>query len=1134
MPRPKRTSTTVGKSVEALRHEEATRTNIPTAEYQSLLREEDESPVQAAYGRRNRDLDPQLVWRGKDEQDLNDLVVNVPPLYIQEKVHPKALVDDLRRHSDQWLVNSGERGGEKPSTNHSSLSTQSSFADLFADFNGLPEGADRTEFYQHDANWSNRMVLGDSLQVMASLSEREGLQGKVQCIYIDPPYGIKFNSNFQWSTTSRDVRDGNREHITREPEQVKAFRDTWRDGIHSYLTYLRDRLTVARDLLADSGSIFVQISDENLHRVRALMDEVFGEENFIVTIKFAKTAGLGGRYLDETFDYLLWYARKRQLAKFRRPYFMRVVGEAGARQYRFLMDDAGSYREADPGSMADENQRLFSHDNFTSQTASTTTVFEFSLNGVPIAAPRKGGWKSNLAGVERLKKAGRVIRIGATPRYVRYFDDAPYYPVGSAWLDTAISGFAEDKVFVVQTLSKVIERCILMTTDPGDLVLDPTCGSGTTAYVAEHWGRRWITVDTSRVALALARARIMGARYPYYLLADSRDGQLKEAELSRRAPSETPTYGNLRQGFVYERVPHITLRAIANNAEIDVIWEKYEEKLAPLRYELSVASGQWPVASGEGTVNSEGPGNSSLATSHSPLQEWEIPRERPDNWPPDTDHWLTEYWNRRIARQKEIDASIASHADYEYLYDKPYEDRSKVRVAGPFTVESITPHRVLGVDENGDIIDGIADPRNGYETGYDFGQVILDNLKRSGVQQAHKEDRITFTSLTPWPGRFVCAVGEYSVVSGQSPEGPGEEPDTDHQPLATAGIFIGPEFGTVSRPDLVEAAREAAECGFDVLIACAFNYDAHTTEFESLGRIPVLKARMNADLHMAGELKNTGSGNLFVIFGEPDISVVSDQWLVTSGGRMVANYDIIKELSGLGSLEEINGVGRDGLSNLCELSAGGAVRYDRPSQAGGGVSSGEYSGGGGASGEQGVSSVSGDSERVAGGDGDLSHSSAAVGDGHGGPSQVSDVAGVRGWKNAQRAKTLAAVQTLKDADFPLTLTTGHWTQITVNGVDVFHPNTGEVRSDGPEGIACWFIDTDYNEESFFVRHAYFLGAGDPYKSLKTTLRAEIDEDAWATLNSDTSRPFPKPQSGRIAVKVINHLGDEVMKVFRVD
>ena len=715
--------------------------------------------------------------------------------------------------------------------------------------------------------------------------------------------------------------------------------------------------------------------------------------------------------------------------------------------------------------------------------------------------------------------------------YIRFIDDFPVTPVGNLWTDTLTGSFTEDKIYVVQTAQKIIQRCILMTTDPGDLVLDPTCGSGTTAYVAEQWGRRWITIDTSRVALALARARIMGARYPYYLLADSRDGQVKEVELSRRAPSEMPTYGNLRQGFVYDRVPHITLRAIANNAEIDVIWEKYEEELAPVRRQLSVASGQYsdqaPVASGQ---EAEG---WSLATDHRPLEEWEIPRERPGDWPPTTEHWLTDYWTRRVARQKEIDASIAAKADYEYLYDKPYEDRSKVRVAGPFTVESISPHRVLGVDENGDVIDGIAEPKNGYETGYDFGQIILENLKRSGVQQAHKEDRITFTSLTPWPGRFVCASGQYSVISGQSLEGPGEELNTDHQPLVTAGIFIGPEFGTVSRPDLVEAAREAAECGFDVLIACAFNYDAHTTEFESLGRIPVLKARMNADLHMAGELKNTGNGNLFVIFGEPDISVTSGQWLVTSGGRMVANFEHVKELSGLGSLAEINGVGRDGLSRLRAISTGREIRVDRTGSPVSGLDSSQHSGGSGTSRDERVSAFPGDSQRFPGGNGDVSDAGATPGDDREGASQSAAGSGIGGWTDAQRAETLATVQNLKGTDFPLSLTIGHWTQATVHGVDVFHPNTGEVRSDGPEGIACWFIDTDYNQESFFVRHAYFLGAGDPYKSLKTTLRAEIDEDAWATLNSDTSRPFPRPESGRIAVKVINHLGDEVMKVFRV-
>src|SRR5258708_2251949 len=310
------------KTVETLTHEEASRKNIPTAEFQSVMHKAEQSPVRVAYERRNRDLDPQLVWRGKDEQDWSDLVTHAPPIYIQEKVHPKVLIDDLLRRS---------AADQKAADDQ---------FDLFADFNGVPEGNAKTEFYQHDANWTNRMILGDSLQVMASLAEREGLRGRVQCIYLDPPYGIRFNSNFQWSTTSRDVKDGNVDHITREPEQVKAFRDTWRDGIHSYLTYLRDRLTVARDLLADSGSIFVQIGDENVHRVRAMVDEVFGDENFVSLILFRKTGGLTANFIPTIGDYLLWYSRDKSAAKFRRAYKKKNPGDPGATQYRYqLLDD---------------------------------------------------------------------------------------------------------------------------------------------------------------------------------------------------------------------------------------------------------------------------------------------------------------------------------------------------------------------------------------------------------------------------------------------------------------------------------------------------------------------------------------------------------------------------------------------------------------------------------------------------------------------------------------------------------------------------------------------------------------------------------------------------------------------------
>ena len=941
-----------GKSVEALRHEEARRTNLPSAEHQPLMRDEERSPVRVVY-ERNRDLDPQLMWRGKDIQDLSDLVVNAPPLYIQERVHPKALVADLLRHS---------KNGHKPDGD----AADGYQVDMFADFNGLPEGADRTEFYQHDANWANRMILGDSLQVMASLAEREGLRGKVQCIYVDPPYGIRFNSNFQWSTTSRDVRDGNREHITREPEQVKAFRDTWRDGIHSYLTYLRDRLTVARDLLADSGSVFVQIGDENVHRVRAVMDEVFGEENFVSLISYQTSQSAGAVTLDATCDYILWYARNKSYVRFNNQYKVLKRGERGATRYQFAENpETGQvFRLTEEQDTVENNSayRFFTDQGLTSRgDGSANTMKQIMFQGVSYK-PTAGHWRTTADLIEeRLVRAGRILRAGQTIRFKKYFDDFGCLGLTNLWDDVGggIQSRNDPKVYVVQTSTSIVQRCLLMTTNPGDLVLDPTCGAGTTAYAAEQWGRRWITIDTSRVALALARARLMGARCPYYLLADSHEGRSKEAEIGRRALSEMPTFRDIRQGFVYHRVPHITLKDIADNTEIDVIWEDYQRAMEPLRDEL----------------------NRTLDAS---WEEWEIPREAGEGWPEQVANLHAKWWDQRIARQKEIDKSITARAEFKYLYDKPYEDNSKVRVAGPFTVESISPHRTLEVDENGDTFDRVVEARGDYATGYDFAEVILDNLKRSGVQQAHKEDRVNFSSLTGWPGRLVCAEGRY--MEGGSDDGDGDGPVGGVE--RRAAIFIGPEFGTVSRPDLVEAAREAADADFDVLIACAFNYDAHSTEFKRLGRIPVLKARMNADLHMANELKNTGKGNLFVIFGEPDIDILDAE---------------------------------DG--------------------------------------------------------------------------QV---------------------------------------QVRVNGVDVFHPNSGEVRSDGPEGIACWFIDTDYDQESFFVRHAYFLGASDPYKSLKTTLKAEINEEAWSSLYSTTSRPFPKPTSGRIAVKVINHLGDEVMKVSRVD
>ena len=954
------------KSVDAIKHDEATRKNIPTAEMESFfLREEDSAPrPPVAYPRerpltagktreRDGELDPQLiwngakiritpaqmeqlaatgelelgdaqlVWRGKDTQDWSDLIVNVPPLYIQEKIHPKAIMDDLKRRAAQ------------------TREAESDAPDLFADFNGIAPDA-RAEFYQHDQHWSNRMILGDSLQVMASLAERESLRGKVQCIYFDPPYGIKFNSNWQVSTQSRDVKDGKQADISREPEQVKAFRDTWKDGIHSYLTYLRDRLTVMRDLLTDSGSIFVQIGDEHVHRVRAVLDEVFGADNAISEIVNSTTTSSSSQFIDSTADFILWYGKSRSSTKYRPILLDKAGGSTIDALYRHSLGTDGVFhRNTTPSDLPAESQaKLFRIDQLTSQTQASTTNYPAQFEGKMYAVGKRQ-WATPQRGMDRLIKARRVIVSGSSLAYARYLDDYSAIPLRNVWLDTGTGSFTDPKVYVVQSGVKVVQRCILMATDPGDLVLDPTCGSGTTAYVAEQWGRRWITMDTSRVALALARTRIMAARYPWYLLADSKEGRTKEAALTQRLSADTPVHHDIRQGFVYERVPHITLKSIANNPLIDDIWEKWQAVLEPQRAALNAACGEtW--------------------------EEWQIPRELPATAPPAAKEPHARWWDARIARQQEIDASIAARADVEYLYDKPYQDNARVRVAGPFTVESLSPHRVLPASEE-ELIDEINAAEGKRVTdddalaSNDFAAIVIDYLKSEGVKQQDKSDRIAFESLNPWPGNWIGAEGHFM----EGPEGA--------QVQRRAAILIGPEFGTVGRADLVAAAREAADARFDLVIACAFNFDAHSSELGSLGSLRILKARINPDMHMSDELKNTGRGNMFIVFGEPDVEIMDD------GGETI--------------------------------------------------------------------------------------------------------------------------------------------RVKVNGVDVFDPNTGEIRSDGTSGVAAWFIDTDYDEESFFVRHAYFLGANDPYKSLKTALKAEIDEEAWATLYSDTSRPFERPSNRKIAVKV---------------
>ncbi len=877
-------------SVTALKHKDK-RANIPTEELRDFVADDELAPKTMLYPR-DPSLDPQLVWKGKDEQDRQDLSVPVVPIYIQEKIQPQALIEDLRAHASA----KGGRVAEEDAFYQTSL---------FADFNGGPPDFDqKVEFYHHEQNWTNRMILGDSLLVMTSLAEKEGLKGKVQTVYLDPPYGIKFGSNWQVSTRKRDVKDGKAEDATRQPEQIRAFRDTWKLGIHSYLAYLRDRLTVARELLTETGSIFVQIGDENVHLVRCVMDEVFGSENFIAQISFRTTAARAAGFIDSICDHLIWFGKDRDGTKYR-PILIDRSTETES-NYDWI-DQGGKVRELEEQELWTPQEilggRKFALADCSSQGYTAAGDFSIELGGQIFRPSSTRHWATNASGMTRVKAAGRLQVKGANVFYQRYLDDYPVRALPNNWEDTASGGFLKggSKIYVVQTNTEVIKRCLLMTTDPGDLVLDPTCGSGTTTYVAEQWGRRWITIDTSRVALALARTRLMAAKYPYYLLADSPEGIRKEAEL---AGTLTPTLsqgargnmeGDIRKGFVYKRVPHVTLKSIANN--------------------------------------------------------------------PDIKEGMT---------REQIDAAIARHADTETLYDQPYEDNKRVRVCGPFSVESLSPHRVLSTaDENQDGTVSEQETRKQQ----DFATMILDNLKKAGVQNTRKGERLTFDRLDPYAGAWLHAAGEYTDANGKT---------------RRVAVSIGPEHGTVGPQQVKEAAKEAVQgVGFDMLIVCGFAFDPHVAEeAKRYGKLTVLPAKMNPDLAMGDELlKKTGAGNLFMVFGEPDVEIAK-----TEDGKIV---------------------------------------------------------------------------------------------------------------------------------------------VEIKGVDVYDPTTGQIRSSSTDDIACWFIDTDYNGESFFVRHAYFTGAEEPYDKLKRALRAEIDEAAWSTLYSTMSRPFAMPESGRIAVKVINHYGDEVLKVFEV-
>lgn len=819
MPKKSVKSPTTAAPVKSYKHQ-TTRARIPTQEESVRLSARDKQPVKKKYDY-DPSLDPQLVWAGKKEAGAEFGVPTVP-IYVQEKIAPEAIIARLK------LGGQDDRDRQL----------------LFFEETAQQQFSKAVDFYKHEDNWQNRMILGDSLLVMNSLLEKEGMRGKIQTIYIDPPYGIKFGSNWQVSTRKRDVKDNKLEDFVRQPEQVKAFRDTWELGIHSYLSYLRDRLIVVRELLTESGSCFVQINDENVHLIRSLMDEVFRAENFVSQISFNKSSGLGANLLPTANDHIVWYSKNKDVIKFRSIFLDKDASDEGLGRYNnvWLKDNRTrpATKEEKQGDLS-EGAKLFTYSDLTKPGPGSKYVVKF---GGREYSPGSRWWGVTPDGFDRLIKSGRIVATGNNLSYIRFFDDFPVFPLNNVWTDVGgIMSRSDPKIYAVQTSTKAISRCLLMTSDPGDIVFDPTCGSGTTAFVAEQWGRRWITTDTSRVALALARTRLMTAKFPYYKLKEER---------------------NISAGFEYKSVPHVTLKSLANDEE----------------------------------------------------------------------------------------------PEQEVLYDQPFEDKNIVRVTGPFTVESLSPHRVSDAQEM------VSSER--------FVETVVSNLLKAGVQTGEKGARVEFVNLDILPsGPEVQASGEYKTKDG----------------LKKCAVAIGPEFGSVDDDFIRDAARVAKKFA-DLLVVAATSFDASAFSVPSeIDGLPVMRVKINPDLSMGDLLKKTGSGNLFLAFGEPEVKVKTT---------------------------------KDGVT------------------------------------------------------------------------------------------------------------------VEIVGVDIYDPVKSEIRSSGsgdPEHeIAAWFIDTNYNGEAFFVTHAYFLGADKPYEKLKKALKADINESAWDELYSTVSRPFPKPKTGKIAVKVINHYGDEVMKI----
>lgn len=760
------------KPTDAIKHPADKRVAIPTTE---LAGEEAAAiasdPKMAEYKtfrhEFTRGRDPELYWLGKyrndDEETCDsDLRVDIRSLYVHEDIQPEQLIDRLYRTRETDNLFGNDLG------------------------NVIDDELQRVaEYYRHHSDWKNRLIQGDSLLVMNSLLNREGMAGKVQCIYIDPPYGIKYGSNWQMKLNNRDVKD-NDESLSGEPEMIKAFRDTWELGIHSYLAYLRDRLVIARELLTQSGSVFVQISDDNVHLVRNLLDEVFGSENFVSQIVYKKTSGAGSpgvlTSIASVHDYILWYAKDKSQYKFRKLSVPKIFGGDGADAYKMIELSDGKRLtikqwESETGTEFQYDNRpkgskVFRLGDLTSQTNSS--YYPIEIEGKTYLPSTTRGWRTGEEGMKRVIAANRVVATKNTLSYVLYFEDYPQMDLNSLWTD-ASSSVGSEKLYVVQSALKPIQRCILMTTDPGDLVLDPTCGSGTTAFVAEQWGRRWITIDTSRIALNIAKKRLMMATYPFYTLAD-------------------PEGKDIRVGFNYKTVPHITLKSIANDEEPEM----------------------------------------------------------------------------------------------EVLYDQPQEDKRKLRVSGPFTVETLQSFNVISPNELDDRHDEAEDNRL-------FQERIFSHLETSGVRNGDQSQKALFHGMESVASPYLHARGYYTDSNGEE---------------RLAYFHIGPKFGTVSKQAVNESVKEMRKRlveGASWLVLLGFSFEDNINDKDyNFGNFTVSKVRMHDDLMQDGLLKKDKGAGAFITIGEPDIVIVkdsADKCHVEIRGLDI--YDPIKDVVKPRSVEDI-------------------------------------------------------------------------------------------------------------------------------------------------------------------------------------------------------------------------------------